>query len=61
VAPVHAVIHKLRDTYELHDNDASTGTVVNGQKIKKKRLTDGDRIQIGDSEFVYTTREAKQA
>ena len=56
IDPVHANINKLRDTYELVDNGSRTGTVVNGQRITRKRLIDGDRIQIGDSEFVYTTR-----
>jgi hypothetical protein len=61
IDPVHANINKLRDTYELADNNSHTGTVVNGQRITRKRLLDGDRIQIGDSEFVYTTRDKTKA
>jgi hypothetical protein len=59
IAPVHANINKLRDTFEIADNNTETGTLVNGQRVKRKRLVDGDRLQIGDSEFVYTTREKK--
>jgi hypothetical protein len=57
IEPIHANINKLRDTYEIEDNGSSTGTVVNGQRIKRQRLADGDRIRIGDSEFIYATRE----
>jgi FHA domain len=60
IDPVHAVINKLRDTYELTDNGSTTGTFVNRQKIQRVRLNDGDRISIGDSEFVYTTRDKKR-
>jgi hypothetical protein len=57
IDPIQANIVKLRDTYEIADNNSHGGTFVNGQRITRKRLMDGDRIQIGDSEFVYTTRE----
>jgi hypothetical protein len=60
IDPVHTVINKLRDTYELTDSGSRTGTFVNRQKIQRVRLNDGDRINIGDSEFVYTTREKKR-
>jgi hypothetical protein len=59
IAPVHANINKLRDTFEIEDNNTETGTLVNGQRVKRKRLVDGDKVQIGDSEFIYTTREKK--
>ncbi len=57
IDPVHAHINKLRDTFEIEDNESATGTLINGQRVKRKRLFDGDKIQIGDSEFVYTTRD----
>lgn len=61
IAPVHATIKQLRDTYEIADNGSAAGTVINGQRIKRKRLVDGDKIQIGESDFVYTTREKKKS
>jgi hypothetical protein len=61
IEPIHAVINKLRDTYEIEDQESKTGTIINGQRTKRKRLTDGDRIQIGDSEFIYSTREKRAA
>jgi hypothetical protein len=59
IEPVHATINQLRDTYVIEDNGTSSGTTVNGQRIRSWRLVEGDRIRIGDSEFVYATREKK--
>jgi len=61
IDPVHAVIDKLRDTYEITDESSTgAGVLINGNRVvKRRRLVDGDQIQIGDSEFRYSTREAK--
>jgi hypothetical protein len=60
IDPVHAEITRLRDTYELADLGSSTGTFVNGRRIKRARLAEGDRITIGDSAFLYSSREKRQ-
>jgi hypothetical protein len=58
IDPAHAVINKLRDTYEISDEDSATGVFVNGQRIvRTRRLADGDLIQIGESQFKYSTKE----
>ncbi len=57
IDPLHAEINKLRDTYEIDDRGSTTGTFVNGQRIRRHRLVDGDVIKIGDTEFRYSTRE----
>lgn len=59
IDPVHAEINKLRDAYEIVDNNSSTGTFVNGNRVQRQRLVDGARIQIGNSEFLYSSREKK--
>jgi FHA domain len=59
IDPIHAIIDRLRDAYELSDSGSSTGTFINGQRIRRHRLQDGDQIRIGDSEFIYSTREKK--
>jgi hypothetical protein len=62
IDPTHAVINKLRDTYEISDQSSATGVFVNGRRIvKSQRLTDGDLIQIGESQFRYSTSESKAA
>jgi pSer/pThr/pTyr-binding forkhead associated (FHA) protein len=59
VDPVHAEIVKLRDAYEIVDNGSAAGTHLNGMRVSRQRLKDGDRIKIGDSEFSYSSRENK--
>jgi len=59
IDPIHAEINKLRDAYEIGDNNSSTGTFVNGRRIQRERLVDGARIKIGNSEFLYSSREKK--
>jgi hypothetical protein len=59
IDPIHAEIEKLRDTYEIVDSGSTTGTFINGQRVKSHRLMDGDVIRIGDSEFSYSMREKK--
>jgi len=59
IDPIHAEINKLRDAYEIADNNSSTGTFVNGRRRQRERLVDGARIKIGNSEFLYSSREKK--
>lgn len=61
VEPLHAQINKMRDTFEIEDTSGSAGTLVNGQRITRHRLKDGDRIRVGKSEFAYSAREKKSA
>jgi hypothetical protein len=59
VEPLHAEIRKMRDAYELVDCQSRGGTWVDGQRIDRKKLADGARIRIGDSEFTYFSREKR--
>lgn len=59
IDPVHAEINKLRDAYEIVDNNSSSGTFVNGRRVQRERLVDGAQIKIGNSEFAYSSRENK--
>jgi len=61
IDPVHAEINKLRDAFEVVDGGSSTGTFVNGRRIRRHRLADGDVIKIGDCELAYYTRERPRA
>jgi hypothetical protein len=56
IDPVHAEINKLRDAFEIVDKGSTTGTLVDGKRITRHRLVDGNRIKIGDSEFSYSAR-----
>jgi len=37
----------------MYDLAATNPTRVNGQEITKQRLLDGDRVEVGDTVFVF--------
>ena len=47
----HAEIRGTAGTYEVIDLDSHNGTFVNGQPIRRSRLSDGDLIGIGGKVF----------
>ena len=60
IEPAHAVIHTIRDGYEIEDKDTPDGTWINGQRIKRKRLMTGDEIRIGKAQFTYSERAKRR-
>ena len=59
IEPFHAAIHTLRDGYEIEDLNTPSGTWMNGRKVKRQRLANGDKIQIGNTIFTYSEKEKK--
>jgi serine/threonine protein kinase len=53
----HAVIAVEQGRYVLYDRDSANGTWVNGQRIFRHVLAPGDRIQIWQSQFAFTTSD----
>jgi hypothetical protein len=49
----HAQIAQSEGGYVLRDLNSENGTYVNGEKVKDRPLTDGDRVQIGTVRFVF--------
>src|SRR5687767_14430134 len=49
VSRKHAKISTLGNQIVIQDMGSTNGTFVNGEKIKKSRLKEGDRILIGTS------------
>lgn len=49
----HAVIRFARDRWFLQDQGSTAGTFVNGQRVNATTLNDGDRVQIGSTEFEF--------
>lgn len=58
VSRVHAVIDWDGDQYSVTDNDSLNGTFVNGKRVRRQALRNGDMLSIGDCEmrFLYDTR-----
>lgn len=42
-----------KEHFYIHDLATPNGTLVNDEKVLKKALADGDRIQIGETRFVF--------
>lgn len=59
VSRLHATIRLLTDgSYEIEDRRSATGTFVNGLRITRYRLVEGDTIQIGSSRLTFQPRRA---
>ena len=54
VTRLHATIRQLPDdTYELEDHRSATGTFVNGLRITRCLLNEGDVVQIGSNRLIF--------
>ena len=49
----HAELRQEGATYWLVDLDSMNGTVVNGKRVERERLRDGDLIVLGSTEIVF--------
>ncbi len=49
----HAALRVAGSVVEIEDLDSSNGTLLNGKKVQKRVLRDGDRIQIGAWAIAY--------
>ncbi len=56
VSGYHAKIRFEDDAYFLYDFATTNGTRVNGKKIFRKRIGDGDIIEIGGITFVFLSK-----
>ena len=54
VSRLHATIRQLPDTtYELEDHRSATGTFVNGLRVNRCLLNEGDVVQIGSNKLIF--------
>jgi hypothetical protein len=49
----HAELRQEGATYWIVDLGSTNGTAVNGKRIERERLRDGDRITLGSTEIVF--------
>ncbi len=49
----HAELQQEGATYWIVDLGSTNGTAVNGKRIERERLRDGDRITLGSTEIVF--------
>jgi pSer/pThr/pTyr-binding forkhead associated (FHA) protein len=56
----HAKIYKQGEQYAIVDLNSSNGTFVNGEKITKRILKNGDEIAIGTVRILFELPEAQE-
>src|SRR5262245_59730973 len=49
----HCVIRKDADGFKIIDLQSQNGTHLNGVPIREERLSHGDRLRVGNSEFLF--------
>jgi transcriptional regulator with GAF, ATPase, and Fis domain len=55
----HSRIEKSEEGFVISDLDSLNGTFVNDVPIKARLLEHGDRVRIGDSQFLFLTQEGE--
>src|SRR5215216_2107727 len=54
----HSKIEKKDDGFIITDLESLNGTFVNDVPIKSRLLEHGDRVRIGDSQFLFLTHDS---
>jgi Nif-specific regulatory protein len=57
----HSTIEKKDDGFVITDLESLNGTFVNDVPVKSRLLEHGDRVRIGDSQFLFLTHEGDAA
>ena len=60
VSRLHAVLEQDKGHFYVRDCDSLNGTTLNGQRVGRSRLNDGDVIAIGKHELVFSTRSGRE-
>jgi hypothetical protein len=55
----HATITLTETGYVITDLKSGNGTYLNDERIEKKPLSDGDRIRVGSTRFVFKAADPK--
>ncbi len=54
VSRLHATVQRVKDDFVLTDRNSSNGTLVNGAAIRSHALVDGDQIQLGNTQLLFS-------
>jgi Nif-specific regulatory protein len=54
----HSQIEREAEHFVIEDLESLNGTFVNDVPVKRRKLQHGDRVRIGDSQFIFLTQEA---
>ena len=59
VSATHCQIQYVGQDYIIFDMNSSNGTIVNNERVVKKKLEEGDLIQIGKTTFKFVLEDEK--
>ena len=54
----HARVRLVDGAFYLTDLDTTNGTLINGRRVTRQKLTSGDEVTIGDTMLAFTSVEA---
>jgi len=57
VEPVHALVRRVGEGYEIEDQKTPAGVLLNGRKVTRARLKSQDQIRIGSTGLLFTMKE----
>jgi Nif-specific regulatory protein len=55
----HSQIQKEEDQFVIEDLESLNGTFINDVPVKRRKLQHGDRVRIGDSQFIFLMQDAE--
>lgn len=59
VSATHCQVQNIDEVYHIFDMNSSNGTFVNGERIVKAKLKEGDSIEIGKTVFKFALEDEK--
>jgi Nif-specific regulatory protein len=55
----HSQIEKEEEHFVIEDLESLNGTFINDVPVKRRKLQHGDRVRIGDSQFIFLMQDAE--
>ncbi len=55
----HSQIEKEEEHFVIQDLESLNGTFVNDVPVKRRKLQHGDRVRIGDSQFIFLMQDSE--
>jgi len=55
----HSCIRRIDEEYVLDDLDSTNGTFVNGTRVVRCVLRNGDQIQVGDTRMLFVEERVR--
>ena len=56
IAPTHAEIHRVGNSFEIEALESEGGTTIGGERVRRRRLTSGDQIVVSNTVLEFEER-----